>query len=65
MRKVLFGLLVLAVGGLMASPVYAQRGRGPSQLDVSRNGWMGDYRQAKDQAQKTGKPMMLVFRCVP
>lgn len=65
MKGVLLGLLVAAVVGLTAGPAFAQRGRGASPFDAVRNGWLSDYRQAKEQARQSGKPMMLVFRCVP
>jgi hypothetical protein len=65
MKKVWSGLVVLAVTGLTAHPALAQRGRGVSPQEVARNGWLSDYRQAKDVASKTGKPILLVFRCVP
>ena len=33
--------------------------------DASRYGWRSSYRDAKAEARKTGKPLMVVFRCVP
>ncbi len=63
MRQVLIGLVALASVGLVAGPGFAQRGL--PQLAANRNGWLGDYQQGKDLARKSGKPMMLVFRCVP
>jgi gamma-glutamylcysteine synthetase len=56
-------LLGLAVVGLMGSPALAQRGL-PTQA-AARYGWLADYAQAKEQAKRTGKPIMLVFRCIP
>lgn len=29
------------------------------------DGWLTDYIAARDLARKTGKPMMVVFRCGP
>ena len=63
MRRLLLGVMVLAVVGLTASPVLAQRGLPP--MAAARNGWLSDYPQAREQAKKTGKPIMLVFRCIP
>ncbi len=60
MKQALLALLVL--GGL-ASPVAAQRQRLSPQ--AARYGWSGDYQQARELARKTGKPIFLVFRCVP
>jgi hypothetical protein len=28
-------------------------------------GWLNDWKAAQAQAQKTGKPLMVVFRCDP
>ena len=48
---------------LIATPVAeAQRGRMGSP---TQNGWLGDYRSGKEEARKTGKPLMVVIRCVP
>jgi hypothetical protein len=33
--------------------------------DARRYGWYNDYAVGKDEAKRTGKPMMLVFRCEP
>ena len=33
--------------------------------DPKQHGWFTDYAAAKAEAKKTGKPMMLVFRCDP
>jgi hypothetical protein len=64
MRIVQSGLLVLGVAALMVNPAMAQRGR-MSQSAASRNGWLSDYLHATRLARESGKPLMLVFRCVP
>jgi hypothetical protein len=33
--------------------------------DPARHGWFTDYAAAQAEAKKTGKPMLLVFRCDP
>jgi hypothetical protein len=33
--------------------------------DAGRHGWLFNLAEAKDQARKTGKPIMAVVRCVP
>ena len=33
--------------------------------DPKQHGWHSDYAAAKAEAKKTGKPIMLVFRCDP
>jgi hypothetical protein len=59
MKTVRFALF--AAGFLvLANSAFAQRGP-----DAARHGWLSDYRQARDQARQTGKPIMLVFRCIP
>lgn len=35
------------------------------QREAREYGWLTDYQTAKDRAKETGKPIMLVFRCVP
>jgi hypothetical protein len=67
MRMVQVGVLGLAVAGLMAGPVSAQgrRGRGLSPFELAQQGWLASYEQGQRLARQTGKPIMLVFRCVP
>jgi hypothetical protein len=36
-----------------------------SDLDPARYGWYADYAAATAEAQRTGKPIFLVFRCEP
>jgi hypothetical protein len=38
---------------------------GSAKPDPKQHGWHTDYAAAKAEAKKTGKPMMLVFRCDP
>lgn len=33
--------------------------------DAKRFGWHTEYAPAKAEARRTGKPMLLVFRCEP
>jgi hypothetical protein len=47
------GMTLLLLTGLTAT-ASAQKG-----------GWLASYAEAKRQAKNTGKPIMLVFRCVP
>jgi hypothetical protein len=58
-------MIVIGAAGLMAGPAPAQGRRGMSPQGAARQGWLSDYRRAKDLARQTGKPLMLVFRCVP
>lgn len=65
MRRWLIGGLMLTLMGLMSSPAFAQKGRGSSAMQAARHGWLSDYRQAREVARKTGKPILLEFRCIP
>ncbi len=60
-RFLLFAMVSL---GLMASESTAQRDGGWQRV-ATRNGWRLDYREALAEARKTGKPLMVVLRCVP
>ncbi len=33
--------------------------------NAAKYGWLSNYQTALKQARKTGKPLMVVFRCVP
>lgn len=57
-------VMMAALGVGMAtfeSSAWAQRGRD----DSAAFGWTSDYSSAKAMAKKTGKPLMVVFRCIP
>jgi hypothetical protein len=56
--------LALAGIALSSSSALAQRAlRG--NLDAVRNGWVFSLSEGKRQADRTGKPLMVVLRCVP
>jgi hypothetical protein len=57
---VLLALGVLAVDG---SPLRAQPRRGEPQ--AARYGWLPSLEVGQAQARRTGKPLMVVIRCVP
>jgi hypothetical protein len=48
-------LALLAVTGAAAA----------AEVDAAKYGWLADYAAGKAEAKRTGKPMMLVFRCEP
>lgn len=55
----LWFLLVLVAPSL----THAQ---GPRNDNAARNhGWLTNYPEALKVARQTGKPIMLVFRCIP
>lgn len=39
--------------------------RGGWQVTARNHGWLTDYDQGLAKARETGKPLMLVVRCVP
>jgi hypothetical protein len=49
---------------LVGEAVQAQPGKGRGESGAVY-GWLSDYQAARAAARKDGKPMMLVFRCVP
>ncbi|HEY1861646.1 MAG TPA: hypothetical protein VGG61_14900 [Gemmataceae bacterium] len=53
------GFIFLADTSLNAQP----RGRGDA--DAAKYGWIFDLDEGIAQAAKSGKPLMVVFRCVP
>ncbi len=40
-------------------------GRAQPGKEAAQRGWLGDLGRAKALAQKTGRPLMVVFRCEP
>ena len=65
MRSGVVAALALAGIALGEAPVLAQKGpRGGEQAAV-KNGWLFSLSAGKQQARQTGKPLMVVIRCVP
>jgi hypothetical protein len=56
-----FAVLALAGIALGETSALAQRGR----TEAVRNGWLSSLSEGKRQAARTGKPLMVVVRCVP
>jgi hypothetical protein len=54
-RVLALSVVLLAAGSAPAAP----------KPDATKFGWHTDYNAAKAEARRTGKPMMLVFRCEP
>lgn len=66
MRNMLTFGAVLASLITTSTNVMAQRQGNPAQDRESvANGWVFDYSAAQEQSRRTGKPMMVVLRCVP
>ena len=45
-------------------PAFAQKG-GRGMEQGSKFGWLASLTEGKAQAKKSGKPLMVVLRCVP
>ena len=61
-------LLLFALGltALVDTPLLAQRGRDRrGDPQAARYGWLSDLEQGKVRARQSGKPLMVVLRCVP
>jgi hypothetical protein len=56
-------LLALGIFVLADSPLAAQRGRG--RESGARYGWLSSLDAGKAEARRSGKPIMVVMRCVP
>jgi hypothetical protein len=65
MRSVV--VVALSVAGLMsaAENALAQRGRSFADQMAAQNGWEFSLSAGKRLARATGKPLMVVLRCVP
>ena len=55
-------IFVAFLGIMTAGVCHAQS---PATKIAPQKGWLNDLATAKAQAQKTGKPLMVVFRCDP
>ena len=55
-------LVILGMFAWTSAPCGAQPAR---ELEVLRNGWLSSLEEGRAQAKETGKPLIVVFRCVP
>ena len=58
---VALGFLATANTSLMAQPRGPRRG----EDQAAKHGWLSNLEAGKAEARKTGKPLMVVLRCVP
>ncbi len=67
MSRLARGMLALAlVVSLNGPSVFAQRqAENEWRIDAKEHGWRLDYKQARQEAKRSGKPMMVVIRCIP
>ncbi len=59
-----FAVLALAGLALSDASLFAQR-RPRGDMSGARFGWLSSLSEGKRQAARTGKPLMVVLRCVP
>ena len=64
MRCAAVAMAVIGLAGGLAGPASAQKGE-RGGLNGFGYGWLGSLEQGKAQARTTGKPLMVVVRCVP
>jgi hypothetical protein len=60
-RLLAFGIFALLVPSLDAQPGGPRGG----DANAARYGWLSTLEEGKGQARKSGKPLMVVIRCVP
>jgi hypothetical protein len=63
MRSLTFCLIALGLSGLYPASVSAQKGK--ARDDAERYGWTEDLPAALKEAKRTGKPVVVVLRCIP
>ncbi len=61
MRSYVGAFLAMGLLALAGSRLPAQKG----PKSGTRSGWLSSLDEGKSQAAKTGKPLMVVFRCEP
>ncbi len=65
MKQTAVVLLVLGGIGLTDATVQAQFRRMRRPEPAARYGWLSSLEEGTAQARKSGKPLMVVLRCVP
>ncbi len=64
MRPVLAALLAVGVFSVATGSGLAQK-KGKFNDDAPRFGWRENFPEAMTEAKRTGKPVMVVLRCIP
>jgi hypothetical protein len=65
MRSLIFGLALAGVALAQSAALAQRRGRRGGEREAVANGWLFSLAAGKEQARRTGKPLMVVLRCVP
>ncbi len=58
-------VVTAALGCASLVPHGAEAQKGGGMPNAFQYGWLGSLEQGKAEAAKTGKPLMVVVRCVP
>jgi hypothetical protein len=58
-------LLALGFVALVNAPLLAQSREERGEEVAAKHGWLTSLEEGKAQARKSGKPLMVVFRCLP
>ena len=61
MKRAAFVIALAAIASADGALLAQKKG----EFDAARNGWVFSLSQGKTLAEKSGKPMMVVMRCVP
>lgn len=62
MNRVVLTGLALTIASLSDLPEAQSRSL---SLEATEHGWRANYAEARDEARRTNRPLMIVFRCVP
>jgi hypothetical protein len=62
-RYVTTGFAIAAFA--LTAPAVDAQFKGGGNVSATKYGWLSSLQAGKAQAAKTGKPMMVVIRCVP
>jgi hypothetical protein len=66
MNRWFTGLLALGTVALSCAPAHAQPRRASGEGgEPAEYGWLSSLEEGKARARQTGKPLLVVVRCVP
>jgi hypothetical protein len=65
MRSLAVAVAAMGFAGWLTGPASAQPKGGRFGPNAAAYGWLSSLEEGKSQARRTGKPLMVVIRCVP
>lgn len=65
MKGLVFAGLALGTVLGLGSPALAQSKGSKGKDGAAKSGWLSTLEEGKSQARTSGKPLMVVMRCVP